>query len=530
LSLIADSLKKANKANLVREAFPHARNRNPLALKKTPSGPGIATITKITFLVALPGIVLIYLVQAGVFSGKQILTNDRTLAKVSEPKQKIFESASASLHTELQNRNLVTSPAIAEKNPITTKPAKPTVNTTSPQSASPVIVQSPSSQPKKIVAEKVTAKAVIAQERIAPPEIVPPSQAVLAKPVVVAAEKIFVPVALTKPVMMAEVTPVQPVVPVPGKEIDEEKSPAKLVEENPLVKMPAVTKLKEIIAASAPTSPVKMVQGVEPSTVSAVEKKQPTELQSPGETQKADNPVIEEKHVEAKVDMAKAKALQGSQPIENKPLATDDLALLVTPRQPVQDGEVFKTSGYYFNRAVFFQQAKDWEQALDNYQMAAKLDQNNADIYNNMGVVNKEMRRFDQAIEELLRAVYLNPDYDKAYNNLGVVYYLKNQFDGAIRNYRKAIDLDQKNLEAFNNLAIVHKKKNEMEQAKSVLNQALAMNAKHPGTNYNLAVLHEELNEVTQAIYYYQRFVRFGRKSYPDLVFTVQDHLATLTR
>ncbi len=69
-----------------------------------------------------------------------------------------------------------------------------------------------------------------------------------------------------------------------------------------------------------------------------------------------------------------------------------------------------------------------------------------------------------------------------------------------------------------------------MEQAKSVLNQALAMNAKHPGTNYNLAVLHEELNEVTQAIYYYQRFVRFGRKSYPDLVFTVQDHLATLTR
>jgi Tfp pilus assembly protein PilF len=535
LSLIADSLKKANKARSERRVFPHVRN--PLALKKTTRGLGLPTIAKITFLVALPGMILIYLVQSGVFSGKQIFTNDRPLSKVSESTQETFNSESESLHTALQNQNQVTSPPLVEKNSRATKPVTPTVETKRPQPTIPRIVQSPAPDSKQIIAEKIEAKAVIPQEEIAPPEIFPPSQVAEVKPVELATEEIVAPAAPTEPVMMAEAAPAEPISPVPGREIGEEKSPANLAEESPLAVMPANTKLKEvkeIIETLGPTFPVKMAQGRDPSPVSAAEKKQPVELKSPAKILTAEKPVIEEKHVEAKVDLEKPKAVQEtidvSKVTEKKEPASDELPLQVTSRQFDQGGDTFISSGYYFNRAVFFQQAKDWEQSLKNYQMAAELDQNNADIYNNMGVVNKEMRRFDQAIEELLRAVYLNPDYAKAYNNLGVVYYLKKQFDSAIRNYRKAIDLDQKNLEAFNNLAIIHKKKNEMNQAKSVLNQALAMNAKHAGTNYNLAVLHEELDEVPQAIYYYQRFVQFGRESHPALVFTVQDHLADLTR
>ena len=530
MSLIADSLKKANKVHTERRAFPHVRD--PLAMKKNSRGFGLPTIAKITFLVALPGMILIYLVQSGVFSGKQILTSDRPLSKVSEPMQEISESAS--LHTELQNRNLITPPPPVGKIPATTKPVTPMAETKTPPFASSKAVQSPAPDVEQIIVEKVEAGTVVPQEKIVSPEIIPPAQVAPVKPVEIVPEKIVAPAELTNPVMMAEVVPAKPILPAPDKEVGEGKSPANLVKENPLVIMPAMTSPKEIVEPLAPTFPVKMAQGMKPSPVSAAEIIQPTELESPEKTLTAEKPVIEEMHVEAKVDMEKPtpvqEKLEVSKVTEKKEPVSDELPLLVTSRKFDQSDDVFRSSGYYFNRAVFFQQSKDWEQSLKNYQMAAERDQNNADIYNNMGVVNKEMRRFDQAIEELLRAVYLNPDYAKAYNNLGVVYYLKNQFDSAVRSYRKAIDLDHKNLEALNNLAIVHKKKNEMKKAKSVLNQALSMNAKHAGTNYNLAVLHEELNEVSQAVYYYQRFVRFGRESHPALVFTVQNHLASLTQ
>ena len=215
MSLIADSLKKANKARSEREVFPHTGN--PLALKKTSRGLGLPTIAKITFLVALPGMVLIYLVQSGVFSGKQILSNDRSLSKVSEPAQEISESAS--LHSELQNRNLVTSPPLVEKIPRKNKPVTPMAVTKSPQSERPNVIQSPAPDVKKIVVEKAPAKAVVPQEKIAPPKIIPPSQSAQVKSaeMVLAPEEIVVPTAPTQPVMMAEVAEAKPFVPALSK-------------------------------------------------------------------------------------------------------------------------------------------------------------------------------------------------------------------------------------------------------------------------------------------------------------------------
>ena len=190
--------------------------------------------------------------------------------------------------------------------------------------------------------------------------------------------------------------------------------------------------------------------------------------------------------------------------------------------------DVFKNSNYFFNRGLFFQQARDWEKALANYSKAEQLDPNNPDTYNNKGVVYKELGHYDQAIDEFLRAVYLAPNYPKAYNNIGVVYYMQKNYPEAIKNYQKAIDIHPENLEAFNNLAIVYKNQNEPEKARAVLNKALAMDPDHPGTNYNLAVLYEESAQIKPALHYYRRFVDLGAVSYPSLVFEVKEHIQTL--
>jgi Tfp pilus assembly protein PilF len=194
--------------------------------------------------------------------------------------------------------------------------------------------------------------------------------------------------------------------------------------------------------------------------------------------------------------------------------------------EPRGQENVFNNSDYYFNRGIFFQQARDWQKALVNYSKAEELDPNNPDTYNNKGVVLKEMGKFDKALDEFLRAVFLDAGYAKAYNNIGVVYYMQKNYPEAIRHYLKAIDINPTNLEAFNNLAIIYKKQKELDKARGVLNRALALNPDHPGTNYNLAVLYEENSEIKPALHFYRRFIELGAINYPSLVTQVKEHLA----
>jgi Tfp pilus assembly protein PilF len=248
----------------------------------------------------------------------------------------------------------------------------------------------------------------------------------------------------------------------------------------------------------------------------------------------------------AQEPVAKAKPFNSEKPVEppakDKPDKTETTKIIKpksSERAPPSRAEersfpttpepdIFKNSDYYFNRAIFYQQARNWEKALTNYSKAAELDAKNADIYNNIGVIYKELRQYDRAIDEFLRAIYLNPNYAKPYNNIGVVYYAKRNFSGAIRNYQKAIAIEPENLEALNNLAVAYKNTSQLEQSKSILNQALKIDAKHAGTNYNLAVIYEQEGNQKAAIRFYRRFVELGLNSHPGLVAQVSKHIETL--
>jgi tetratricopeptide (TPR) repeat protein len=70
--------------------------------------------------------------------------------------------------------------------------------------------------------------------------------------------------------------------------------------------------------------------------------------------------------------------------------------------------EIFHDGDYYFNTAVFYQQSRDWTNALSNYAKAAKMDAGNADIYNNMGLIYKELGQYDKAAEEFMKTVFLD--------------------------------------------------------------------------------------------------------------------------
>lgn len=191
--------------------------------------------------------------------------------------------------------------------------------------------------------------------------------------------------------------------------------------------------------------------------------------------------------------------------------------------------EIFKDSNYYFNMGTFHQEAGDHQEALINYQKAAKLDPRNPEIYNNIGLIYKKLRMYDASLEQFMRALYIYPNFSKAYNNIGVVYYKKGNIKGAILNYKKAIQAEPDNLETYNNLGIIYKKQNWLEKAQSVFNKAFKIDSEHPGTNYNLGLLYEEMGNMTSAIYFFRRFIKFGGDRHPQLVTRVKNHLESLS-
>ncbi len=193
--------------------------------------------------------------------------------------------------------------------------------------------------------------------------------------------------------------------------------------------------------------------------------------------------------------------------------------------EPTVSNQSFQSSLHHFNRALFFQQAREWEKALSSYSEAARLDPDNADTHNNKGVIYKELGQYDRAVDAFLRAVFLKPDYGNAYNNIGVVYYLQKKYDEAVRNYRKAIEIHPDNPEVFNNLAIVYRNNSELAKAQSILNRALSLHPDHPGTHYHLAALYEETGDTASSLHHYRRFLEVGAAQHPTLAQRVKERV-----
>ena len=72
-----------------------------------------------------------------------------------------------------------------------------------------------------------------------------------------------------------------------------------------------------------------------------------------------------------------------------------------------------------------------YEDAIQEYQKALKLQPSYADIRNKLGMAYKEVGRFDEAIAELQKAIEINPRYVQAFINLGLVYYTRGEKERA---------------------------------------------------------------------------------------------------
>jgi len=105
----------------------------------------------------------------------------------------------------------------------------------------------------------------------------------------------------------------------------------------------------------------------------------------------------------------------------------------------------------YVGKAIAFENLGEYQNAIDNYNIAIKLDNNCSLSYLNKGVALSMLGRNLEAIESFDKVIKLNPNSSNAYNNKGAALGYLNKYQEAINNYNKAIELDPKNFEPYKN-------------------------------------------------------------------------------
>jgi Flp pilus assembly protein TadD len=86
--------------------------------------------------------------------------------------------------------------------------------------------------------------------------------------------------------------------------------------------------------------------------------------------------------------------------------------------------------------------------------------------------------KFEQAIQNYNQAIKLDPKMVKAYNNRGVAYMNGKQYDLAIADFTKVIELDPKHGKAYNNRAIAYWCKEDKEKARQDVKKAEGLGIK----------------------------------------------------
>ena len=116
----------------------------------------------------------------------------------------------------------------------------------------------------------------------------------------------------------------------------------------------------------------------------------------------------------------------------------------------------------HFLRGANFQRDGEFNEAIDEYRQALKLEDQFAEAYNNLGTVYFAKADYGKATELYEKALDLRKDFAAAHSNMGTVYAgqarrmrLNQFYHRAIVHLQRAIELDPNIPEAYNTLGVV---------------------------------------------------------------------------
>ncbi len=152
----------------------------------------------------------------------------------------------------------------------------------------------------------------------------------------------------------------------------------------------------------------------------------------------------------------------------------------------------------------FYFKLKEWENAINSYDLAIQLNKNEVVYYDNKGLAYQELGNITAAEE----AFKLAAEFDitgNADNKLGNFYYNNNQPENAIECYRKASKKDPAEPVYIENIGFVQNKMGHADEALAAYNEVIEKNLAKAGTFNSVGLIYFKKGDHPNAIDYYKK-------------------------
>ena len=146
---------------------------------------------------------------------------------------------------------------------------------------------------------------------------------------------------------------------------------------------------------------------------------------------------------------------------------------------------------------------KNYDEAINNFNISIKLNNNVHVTYVNRGSVFEDLEEFEKAIEDYKKAIEINPKAYQAYNNIGNIYTKIGKFDESIKNLQIAT-LSNEFL-PFYNLGCLFNRINKNEEAIKSFNKSIELNPTHISSYRNRAYTNLRFKKFILAINDYKK-------------------------
>jgi serine/threonine protein kinase len=159
-----------------------------------------------------------------------------------------------------------------------------------------------------------------------------------------------------------------------------------------------------------------------------------------------------------------------------------------------------------------FRGRKLYQEALEAYEQASRLDPTNAVAHNNKGAALDDLKRYEDALKAYEEAIRLDPNNATAYSNKGVILSNLGRYEETLKVYEEAIRLDPNNATAYRNKGHALGNLGRYEEALKAYEETIRLDPKYAIAYQNKGHALGNLGRYEEALKAYEEATRLDPK------------------
>ena len=163
-----------------------------------------------------------------------------------------------------------------------------------------------------------------------------------------------------------------------------------------------------------------------------------------------------------------------------------------------------------FGLAIKNHQAKNFNAAINFYNIVLKINPNHVVTLNNLGILFRALGENQKAKSCFEKIIEINPNHVDALNSLGVIFRIFDENQKAKSCFERAIEINPNYENSYNNLGNIFKELNENEKAVNCYKKLIKINPKSTIGFNNLGIIFQELGEYQNALICFEKAIEIS--------------------